>query len=370
MKVLYVASKFDYGKVERGFSFEHFNFFETFFRTGNDIIYFDFKSIMKKIGKKAMNSLLERTAFKEQPDIVFTFLTEYELEPETIQNLSKSGSFSTINWFADDHWRYDNYSRYFAPFFNWVITTDEVAYGKYLHNNQRNVILSQWACNQFVYQKKVMDYKYDISFIGQAHGSRSKLINKIRGHNFDVTTRGSGWEGDRISQSEMVDFFNQSRINLNFSNSSVVLPQNWLTTFDKFFLYRNHFKGIWRKIRSLNGQKSPFYSSSSQIKGRNFEIPGCGGFLLTNYINNIEQYYEEDKEIVCFRNEKELIAKIDYYLNHETERETIAKKGWEKTLTNHTYIHRFNDVFRTIGLNYSLGFEEKPGSCIDINENL
>lgn len=370
MKILYVASKYDYGKAERGFSFEHFNFFETFLKTGNEIIYFDFISIMRQIGKKSMNALLKTIAHNEKPDIVFTFLCEYEINPETIQALSKSENFYTLNWFADDHWRYDNYSKYFTPFFNWVVTTDKKSYEKYIQNNQRNVILSQWACNHFVYQKKELPYKYDISFVGQAHGNRRREIEEIRQHNFDVQTRGAGWKDDRVTQSEMVDFFNQSRINLNFSDSSVFLPENWLSKFDKYLLYRNHVKGIWRRIRSFSGGDLSRQIALPQIKGRNFEIPGSGGFLLTNYLKGIEQYYEENKEIVCFRNENDLIEKIKYYFSHDTDREQIAKNGWVKTLACHTYVHRFNEIFRTIGINSLFDIEEKHGSCIDISENL
>ena len=37
-----------------------------------------------------------------------------------------------------------------------------------------------------------------------------------------------------------------------------------------------------------------------QIKGRNFEIPGCGGFLLTDYVPGLERYFQIGEEIVCY----------------------------------------------------------------------
>lgn len=89
---------------------------------------------------------------------------------------------------------------------------------------------------------------------------------------------------------------------------------------------------------------------SKQIKGRNFEVPGCGAFLLTEYVDHLEDYYEIGKEVECFRSLKELVEKIDYYLKHEEERERIAKAGYERTMREHTWEKRFNDIFKTMGL--------------------
>ncbi|MGD9269784.1 MAG: glycosyltransferase, partial [Syntrophobacterales bacterium] len=87
-----------------------------------------------------------------------------------------------------------------------------------------------------------------------------------------------------------------------------------------------------------------------QIKGRNFEVPGCGGFLLTGKAENLEDYYEIDKEIACFADMNDLIKKVNYYLRDEQLRETIAAKGYQRTLDEHTYVHRFTEIFQRLGL--------------------
>ena len=45
-----------------------------------------------------------------------------------------------------------------------------------------------------------------------------------------------------------------------------------------------------------------------------------------------------------------MIDKIKYYLEHNEEREAIARAGYERTLREHTYEKRFNEIFKTIGL--------------------
>ena len=88
----------------------------------------------------------------------------------------------------------------------------------------------------------------------------------------------------------------------------------------------------------------------NEIKGRNFEIPGCNSFILSGYAKGLENYYELDKELVCFYSDQDLIKKIKYYLSHEDEREKIAKAAYDKTMQNYTYEKKFNQIFKTIGL--------------------
>jgi hypothetical protein len=88
-----------------------------------------------------------------------------------------------------------------------------------------------------------------------------------------------------------------------------------------------------------------------QIKGRNFEVPGCCGFLLTGRADNLEDYYTPGREVATFDSTASLIQQIRYFLNHEDERLAIAAAGYQRTLREHTYVHRFTDIFRRMSLN-------------------
>ena len=43
-----------------------------------------------------------------------------------------------------------------------------------------------------------------------------------------------------------------------------------------------------------------------------------------------------------------MIDKIKYYLEHNEERESIAQAGYERTIREHTYEKRFNNIFKRI----------------------
>ncbi len=318
MKLLYACMKYDYGDPKRGLGYEYYNFYLTFKKMGLDIVEFDCMSILKKIGRKKMNLLLWETVQKEKPDLLFCALMQNEFDPEIIKKISKESETTTFNWFSDDHWRYDNFSRFWAPMFNWVSTTDQESVSKYHKDRYNNVIKTQWGFNPDIYHLKETQYKYDVSFIGQVHSNRKSIIRKIKNSGVDVTCFGAGWANGRIEQNEMVTVFNQSKINLNLNNSST-----------------NKWYRFWKKDRD-------------QIKGRNFEVPGSGGFLLTGNADNLEQYFVPNKEIGLFDSEEILPDRIKYFLENGTERESIKAASHKRSLKEHSYTTRFEKIFDTI----------------------
>ncbi len=86
---------------------------------------------------------------------------------------------------------------------------------------------------------------------------------------------------------------------------------------------------------------------SRQIKARTFEVPGAGGFLMSEHAENLDSFYVAGKEIVTFTGLGDLVDKINFYLAHSTERDEIAWRGYVRTRNEHTYEDRFRELFRT-----------------------
>lgn len=87
-------------------------------------------------------------------------------------------------------------------------------------------------------------------------------------------------------------------------------------------------------------------SIESGIPQRVWDIMAAGGFCLTNYQPEIEEYFEIGQEIEVFHDLEELEQKVEYYLTHEEERVRIARKGFEKVQKEHDYINRLNDALQ------------------------
>lgn len=327
LRILYAAPKFDYGDPNRGYSFEENNFFHALYTAGHEIIRFDFPTIFKAHGREHLNAMLSETVYRYTPDVMFTVLFKDEFDCETIRAISElPGSPLTFNWFTDDHWRFENFTRQWAPCFNWSVTTDAAALVKYEAAGIPNVALSQWGCNHHLYYKMDIPKLYDVSFVGLPHGNRRAVIDQIRAAGLSVHVWGYGWEGGKVSQREMVRIFNQSRICLNLSNAST--------------------------------------GRADQIKGRNFELPACGAFTLTGDVDSLERYYAPGQEVITYTHVDDLIDKARYYLAHETEREFIAEQGFARTIRDHTYERRFTDLFRQFGLDTPTTHDSLP-QCKD-----
>lgn len=93
--------------------------------------------------------------------------------------------------------------------------------------------------------------------------------------------------------------------------------------------------------------KYPYYFSD-----RLFESTGRGGFTIFPYIKGLVDHFEIDKEIVTyeFGNFDQLKEKIDYYIEHDDEREKIRKAGHERTKRDHTYLNRWGSIIESVGL--------------------
>ena len=352
LRIIYVAMKYDYGKPEQGYSFEHCNLYESLQHMGHEIIYFDFMSLMQQHGREWMNNRLLEVVKTEKPDLMFTVLFTDEFDQGTLRYISEKTDTVTFNWFCDDHWRFDNYSCYWAPCFNWISTTAQSALPKYKKIGYQNVIKTQWGCNHFLYRKLDLPLKYDVTFVGQPHGDRRQVIEKLQQAGLSVQVWGNGWETGRLSQEEMIQVFNTSRINLNLTNSIALGSPTSSNSHSRSLPCRllSRLKRSLVSTPVLEQPEPPVEQYAQQIKGRNFEIPGCGGFLLTSWADNLEDYYIPGQEVVRFNDTSDMIDKIQYYLEHEDKRSAIAQAGYEHTLREHTYVQRFTTIFQQMGL--------------------
>lgn len=74
---------------------------------------------------------------------------------------------------------------------------------------------------------------------------------------------------------------------------------------------------------------------------RAVEILASGTFMLSRRIINdgmsITDYFIEGDEIILFDSERDLLEKVDYYLNNEDEREEIAQRAMDRAVRQYNY---------------------------------
>lgn len=81
---------------------------------------------------------------------------------------------------------------------------------------------------------------------------------------------------------------------------------------------------------------------------RLYEATGSGALLITDYKKNIDEIFKIGKEVIVYHDIEECAELINYYLDHEEERETIAHAGQERTLKEHNYYNRVQEIINII----------------------
>lgn len=89
-------------------------------------------------------------------------------------------------------------------------------------------------------------------------------------------------------------------------------------------------------------------SIESGVPLRIFDIMSVGGFVLSNWQEEMTELFEEDKEIVLFKTPEEMLDKIDYYLAHEEERIRIGINGYQKVKNCYSYEHQLNKLITVL----------------------
>lgn len=349
-RVLYIGLKHDYGRTERGLSYENVNFLGTLSRMeGIDVRFFAFDEEMRREGRDGMNRSLLRTVDEYKPEICFFVLFTDEIAMPTVRRITETSGSVTLNWFGDDHWRFLPFSRHWAPLFHWAVTTDSRALGRYRACGCTNVLLSQWAFNHHRVVRREVPVEFDVTFIGQVHSRRRSLIAMLRRGGIAVECWGRGWRNGRLGQEEMIAMYSRSRINLNFTDSSVSLGWKPLA---RVIVNRRADDSIFANSpsRMLEHTRVLLTDRSPQIKARNFEVPGAGGFLLTSNAEDLKEYFVPGEEIAVFGSDRELLDSIRYYLDHEGEREAIREAGYRRACRDHTYEQRFRAIFKAVGV--------------------
>ncbi len=125
---------------------------------------------------------------------------------------------------------------------------------------------------------------------------------------------GSGWENVGVWGDKQVEILNRSKINLGIG---AIGHAEYLTN----------------------------------VKTRDFEIPGCGGGVyLTSFNPDLALHFDVGREILCYRSRDELLELIRYYLRHSDEACEIAQAGRKRCLSEHRWFHRYQRILKVLGV--------------------
>jgi spore maturation protein CgeB len=283
------------------------------------VIFFSLKNEYYYYGKEILNRKFLNILKKEKPDYLLYCPNYDEFYFETLKKIKEiNPKIKIVMWFGDDDLRFDDWSRYYSLFSDYILTTKkEISiYKKDKIKNASFMI----GVNTNYHRSLDVDKIYDVTFIGKPIVDRYDYIKFLMKKGINIKLFGGDWHnysdlkdiyGGFLSQKDFIKVINQSKINLNFS---------------KVFFKKN---------------------DPGCLKGRSIEILACNSFLLTEYTKmNIS--FISGKNGMNFRNKEELLKKIKYYLKYEEERKNLTKEAYNHILKNYSWENLFTKYFEKI----------------------
>jgi len=305
VNILCVWGRHNYGDPGRGESYEYANFLPALAALGHQVTLFDSWDRTVYADFAALNRALLDTVRDVRPDLVFCVLLGYEVWLETLDIIRTQLGAPVLNWGTDDSWKHRSFSRYIARHVDVYATTSADANEQLRHAGLDNIVLTQWAANTGGLRVPMSadTCPLQVSFVGSAYGRRARWVEGLRERGIKVECFGHGWPNGPIGSTRVREIYQQSVISLNFAESST--------------------------------------GGGRQVKARVFEIPGAGGFLLTQRAPELDRWYRPDEEMATFDDINDLEAKIRFYLGHAQARDRIARAGHARTVDEHIYERRF-----------------------------
>ena len=249
-----------------------------------------------------------------KPDLIWCCMTGNRnltpFEPwDAIATETESGRTKTFNWFCDDTWRFDKWSSKVCNAFN-VCSTPEPKYiQKYKEVGYNNIILGAWPASVEICPSppQGLDKVIPVSFCGAPNVQRQQMMFHLKEQGLEVVY----FYG--CSTEDMMLTHGASLIGLNFS--------------------RNMTDGS---------------TVQTQMKARMFEIPAAKTFLLTEYTEGLEQFYDIGTEVDCFSDPVSMVEKIKHYLTNPEDANKIALAGHKRFLKEHESRVRLSNVLKEI----------------------
>jgi len=273
-----------------------------------------------------INSNLIRIIDKFKPDI-FLEAGGHRIFPGTVKKIRRKG-IKTVLWTIDPPREFKPIIESF-PFYDFVFTGGSEALEILKDYGTDNLYFLPFGCDpDYAYPVEVNKeeknlYGSDVVFVGSYYPNRLEILEKISDFNLGVW--GPGW--DKISLNSPlkkcirevrgIDYKEWRRI---YSSSKIALT-----------------------IHYQDG-KTLCYQASPRV----YEVLACKSFLLSDNQRDVVRLFEPGMYLDVFSDVDELRNKINYYLNNEEERKTIAERGYEEVINKHTYLHRVREILEVV----------------------
>lgn len=300
MKIIIIAPKYSSHNPKR-LDYAFWNFYLPLIKLGHSVLFFDTCKFGNKELRQKINEL--------KPDLLFCIMTGDKNvcpdEPwDTISTETSKGNLNTFNWFCDDSYRFDTFSKVVCSNFRWCSTPEKKYLNKYLNIGYSNIVYATWHANSDLYHCDNSVKTFDISFVGGLHGDRLDYLNYLHVNSKQILVPNA-----KISFEDMLYIYSASKICLNFTKDAS--------------------------------------KQQTQMKARIFEIIAAGSLLLTEYTSDLDNCFDKNS-LLTFSNKEDLLSKINWINDNQNYCEKLKKESYTNFLINHESCVRLEKLLKAI----------------------
>ncbi|MFC5447330.1 CgeB family protein [Paenibacillus aestuarii] len=250
---------------------------------------------------------------------------------DKVQALRAAGIRTAI-WLPDDPYHSDQTTQ-IVVHYDYVFTLERSCVETYQSLGCANVHYLPFGIHASEVKLEYVptSYRKDILFIGSAFWNRVAFIDEMADYLKDKNFLINGYWWDRLK---------------NYNKLASKIQGYWLSPEETAKYYRaakiviNLHRSIDDESHNSNSRRIPAVSPNPRL----FEINASGTLQLTDVRDELTNFYKPGEDLDTFSSPQELIGKIEYYLNHEPDRQRIALNGLSRTLREHTYRSRLHQM--------------------------
>jgi spore maturation protein CgeB len=290
--------------------------------------------------KNVERGLTKKTLMKKisvfSPQLILVIKGD-RIHLEVILNVRERFRIPVANYWIDDP-HYVDVSRTISPSYDFFFTNDPDCVQIHKESGCSHVGFLSFGCVSNLHRKvqlsqeEYKEYGSDICFAGTVSKGRLKALEALSDYDLRI------WS---------------PRIVSSFREDYRIVPTKLSPSSPLYFKFTD--RAVWGEelVKVYNASKIVLNIHSPQPVPimRDFEVTGCGAFLLTDHARRLDSMFKPGEEIVCASSVDELREMVDYYLSHPGERDEIAKKGQIRAYQDHTYTKRMEELISFVKVN-------------------
>lgn len=146
-----------------------------------------------------------------------------------------------------------------------------------------------------------------VLFLGVSYGVRRELVESLKAMGIPVEGQGYGWSR-YLTFDETIRSISRAKIVLGISN-----------------------------VGSMDGV--------SILKGRDFEVPMCGATYVTQYSEELGDFFDIGKDVVCYGSRLQAAEVLVSLLRDEGKRRALARNALEASRRRNTWEIRLREMY-------------------------